>query len=183
MTVVVMRIVLALSLILPMSSAQPQFPSTLYAAHYRPGLMESVAERRDMQLVDCMISSPWHSLNIWMRVESKLNGEVAICRTTDVSAPEHQAMHKRRQLIELDWDTAARLCAISRVGERPPGACPVVAEVISEEAALAALAPPATPPQPTPAPEHHAPELLAPQPAPEVHAPQPAAPTPEQPNE
>jgi len=185
---VLTRLVLGLSLGATLFSAQPQVPSTLYAAHYRPGLMEQVAQRRNMPLVDCMISSPWHPLNTWMRIESNVNGEFAYCRTTDVSAPRDQARHKRRQLIELDWRTAQRLCAISRVAERSPRACPVHIEVISEEVALAALAPPpavdavqlAQPPS-----EQHPPEQPAPpQPTPEMPAPEqptPEQPTPEQP--
>lgn len=191
---VLTRLGLGLSLGAVLMGAQPALPSTLYAAHYRPGLMEQVARRRNMTLVDCMISSPWHPLNTWMRIESNVNGEIAYCRTTDVSAPRDRARHKRRQLIELDWQTAKRLCAISRVAERPPRACPVKIEVITEEIALAALAPPpivdtvqlALPPleqHPTeqPAPAQPAPEQSAPTEQPAPPQPTPKQPAPEQP--
>lgn len=133
------RLVLGASLLVTPQSSRPVVPDTLYAAHYRPGLMEKVAERRRMSQVPCMISSPWHSLNVWMSVKSERNGEMAICRTTDVSSPRDIAWHRRLQLIELDWNTATRLCAISRVAQRPPRACPVKIDVISEEVAMLAL--------------------------------------------
>jgi hypothetical protein len=96
------------------------------AAHYAPGVMERVAELRGMPLVDCMLSSPWHELGEWVRVESMVNDEVAICRATDVSAPEDHARHLKRKLVELDWPTAKRLCELSRLGEKPPDECPVL---------------------------------------------------------
>ena len=161
-------VLLTMPLVTGAFAAAPSVPNVLYAAHYSPGLMEKVAARRKMQRVDCMISSPWHPLNTWIRLESQKNGEVAYCRTTDVSAPVDKARHKRLQIIELDWVTAQRLCEVRRVAAQSPRNCPVRIEVVTEQAALAALAPappavappvvapeplPAAPPQPQPTPE------------------------------
>lgn len=141
---------ITLSLLIGPVAQTSQIPTDLYAAHYSPGLMEQVARNRNMEPVECMVSSPWYGLNVWIRVESKRNGEVAFCRTTDVSAPADKARHKRERLIELDWPSAKRLCAIKRVAQRSPRACPVHIEVVSEEAALAALIGGSTPAPPTP---------------------------------
>jgi hypothetical protein len=98
------------------------------AAHYAPGVMERVARVREMPPVECMISSPWHDLGEWVRIESLVNDEVAVCRTTDVSAPEDHERHLRRRLVELDWPTAQRLCDLSAVGQKSPRECPVLLE-------------------------------------------------------
>lgn len=102
-------------------------------AHYAPGVMERVARRRGMELVDCMMTSPWHPLNTWIRIESKVNGEVAMCRTTDLSAPRDKRRHQKQRLIEVDWKTARRLCAIRRVNQKPPRSCPVSMSVVTAD--------------------------------------------------
>lgn len=103
-----------------------QVEYTGYAAHYNTGLMERVSRNRDMDIVDCMIASPFHKIGHWVYVESKKNNKVKLCRVTDVPQPADRASIIRRGIIaELDFTSAKELCNIKRVNEAPPRQCPI----------------------------------------------------------
>lgn len=98
-----------------------------FAAHYRPGLMERVAQRRSMPQTACMVATPHFALGSWVRVQSRKNGRSLRCRVTDVPQPRHlPLLRKRNIVVELNFASARILCNIRRSGQEPPRACPVI---------------------------------------------------------
>lgn len=94
-----------------------------YAAHYSPGLMERVAQKRGIDPHTCMIAFDG---KIGTHVLVKSEHGTAWCTTVDVVHPhDRAALRRRRIIVELDFGTAQRLCNITRVRERPPRECPV----------------------------------------------------------
>lgn len=95
-----------------------------YASHYNIGLMEKVSRNRNMQIVECMVSSPYYEIGDWLLITS--SHYIQICRKTDTSHPNDKARHiKTRRIIELDFNSAKKLCNISRVGQEKPEKCPI----------------------------------------------------------
>lgn len=96
-----------------------------YAAHYSPGVFEQVRINRGLPKADCLISSDWHPLGTWVRVEGRRTGAVRVCEVADVSAPADRARHLRAHLFELDFRSAAHICGSTRLANRE---CPIRVE-------------------------------------------------------
>ena len=100
---------------------------TGFAAHYRPGLMERVSRARGLEIVACMVASPYHRIGAWLTVHSPKRKQTLHCRVTDVPKARHRpALIRRGIVVELDFDSAKILCGIRRPREAPPRACRVV---------------------------------------------------------
>ncbi len=96
------------------------------AAHYGAGVMERVADVRELPRVRCMVSSPYEPIGTWLQVTRVETGHTELCRVTDVSAPADRPRHIRRGLvIEFGWPAARRFCGLRYVGQEPPSACQV----------------------------------------------------------
>lgn len=122
-TDVVARIALAASLLLHPSPQEWEG----FGAHYSPGVMERVSKNRRMEVVGCMIVSPWHNLGDWLVLTSPIDNDSLLCRVTDVAHPRDAERLLAKRWFELDWESAKVLCNISRVGQEPPRDCPLVA--------------------------------------------------------
>lgn len=83
------------------------------ATLYAPGKMERVAAYRSMSVVPCMVAHPTQPIGSWLLVIGQQTGTRLTCRVTDTSQPWDRARHIRTGLIELDHDSALRIC--------PPG--------------------------------------------------------------
>ena len=119
--------VLAVVAPLPFDAAVYRDQYRGFAAHYRPGLMERVAQRRNMPQTPCMVATPYFKLGSWVRVQSRKNGRTLRCRVTDVPQPHHvSTLRKRNIVVELNFESARTLCNIQRSGQEPPRACPVI---------------------------------------------------------
>lgn len=119
--------VLAVFAPLPLDAAAYRDQYRGFAAHYRPGLMERVAQRRNMPQTPCMVATPYFALGSWVRVQSRKNGRTLRCRVTDVPQPRHlPQLRKRNIVVELNFASARTLCNIQRSGQEPPRACPVI---------------------------------------------------------
>lgn len=96
-----------------------------YAVHYSPGVMERVAQYRDLPQEDCMVSTPYtDNIGSWVIVESPY--ATLQCQITDVSHPRDKARHIRTgTAAELSFEAAKRLCHITRVAEKSKYECPV----------------------------------------------------------
>lgn len=118
------------SLVSPPAVAAPR-ERRGFAAHYRPGLMEKVAQRRRMPVVRCMVASPHQKLGAWVMVRSTKREQELKCRVTDVPRKGHRAALIRRKIVvELDFKSAKVLCGIKYSGHLPPRACPVVVTTV-----------------------------------------------------
>lgn len=96
-----------------------------FAPRYSPGLMEKVAQRRHMEAVPCMVSSPYYPLGTWVYVWSHNKKILRHCRVTDVSAPQDAPRHKRtKRIVELSYELAIELCGREYLHSRPE-TCPV----------------------------------------------------------
>ena len=125
-------LVLAVFAPLPVQALAPAYQHRGYAAHYRPGLMERVAQRRGMPQTPCMVATPYVALGRWVQVQSRKNGQVLRCRVTDVPHPKDiPLLRKRNIVIELNFSSARILCNIHRTGQEPPRACPVTLRPIA----------------------------------------------------
>ncbi len=106
--------------------ATPQQDRQGFAAHYRVGLMERVARKRGMPIVRCMIASSYYALDTWLWVTSEVTGETEHCRITDVTAPQHVATVRRRNIvIEFGASNIFDMCGFREVNAGPPSSCPV----------------------------------------------------------
>lgn len=132
---------LSIGILALMSIAPIQFPATIaqtntvtvtqvvreydgFAAYYSPGVMEMVARNRKLPAQQCMIASPLESIGTWVTVSSAKGG--AECFVMDVAAARDRDNILRRGIVvELDWNTARRLCN-TRLSPRE---CPVRVQV------------------------------------------------------
>lgn len=65
-----------------------------YAPYYSKGVMERVAEKRDLSIVDCMVSTANNDpIGTWYFIQSLTTTYSADCRKTDTSHPDHIAQH------------------------------------------------------------------------------------------
>lgn len=96
-----------------------------FAAHYRPGLMEQVARRRNLPDRGCLVASPYHGIGSRLEVASK-RGRLR-CLVADVPQPaDRAAIVRRRIIVEFDFRSNARLCPAR---ERPEN-CPVLVRTV-----------------------------------------------------
>lgn len=97
-----------------------------FAAHYHAGVMDTVAQNRGMSIEDCMIAATYEELGTWMMVHSDIDGDELTCRVTDYPAPQdRQRIIDKGIIIELDLESAKKLCNIKRYGQTMPKECPV----------------------------------------------------------
>lgn len=100
-----------------------------YAAHYGVGVMDMVADNRGQPRYPCMISyteADGTMIGMHMNVVSMIDGDIMTCYIMDMPRPEHYARIKGKNIIiELDFESAKKLCNISSVGQEPPRTCPV----------------------------------------------------------
>lgn len=103
------------------------------AAHYGAGVMERVADARELPRVRCMVSSPFEGIGTWLQVTRVETGHTELYRVTDVSAPADRLRHIRRGLvIEFGWPAAQRFCGLRYVGQEPPWKCVVRVKRVSD---------------------------------------------------
>ena len=95
-----------------------------YAPRYSPGLMATVAARRDMQPVACMISSAQYEIGTWLWIYGQRTDTLLHCQVVDISHPKHRRGHiERRRLIELSYEVARALCGTTKGSSAE---CPVL---------------------------------------------------------
>lgn len=114
------RIIILLVLVLA-----PDYPAS-HATTYSVGLMEQVSITRELPIVNCMVSSPFHSESVgktWLLVVSRVTGKMRLCRVTDTSQSIDMRRHQRNQLFEFDFESWRVLCGADRVGEQPWRQC------------------------------------------------------------
>lgn len=103
-----------------------------YAPRYSPGLMEKVAQRRHMEIVPCMVSSPYYPIGTWVYVWSHNHSILRHCRVTDVSHPKDAPRHKRtKRIVEIAYENVAELCGEQFINSRPE-MCPVTVLRVGE---------------------------------------------------
>lgn len=123
------RILLVLAIILI-----PDYPSS-HATTYDVDLMEQVSRNRELPIVNCMVSSPFHNKSVgraWLFVISRTTGKMRLCRVTDTSQQVDIRRHQRNRLFEFDFPSWRALCGTSYVGEQPWRQCVIDVYVISE---------------------------------------------------
>ncbi len=114
----------------PVPAPLPTYLTRGYAAHYGVGVMARVAANRGIAPQACMISyteARDRDIGVlWLNVVSEIDGDSAWCLVIDMPQRAHyQNIRNRGIVIELDFETAKRLCNIQRVSQMPPRACPV----------------------------------------------------------
>lgn len=83
-----------------------------------------------MEIVDCMVSSPYYNIGDWLLITSPHN--IQICRKTDTSHPRDSKRHiQTKRIIELDFNSAKKFCNINKVGQEKPEKCPITVKRIT----------------------------------------------------
>lgn len=95
-----------------------------FAAYYREGLMERVAENRGISPTPCMVASLGSVIGDTLTVE---RGKTRLhCLVVDVAHPKDVASIRERGIVvELDFQSARKICRVTAKQPIAPRDCPV----------------------------------------------------------
>lgn len=104
-----------------------------YAPRYSPGVMERVADIRQMAHAECMVSSAYYPIGTEVYVWGKRTYTLRKCIVTDVSAPKDKARHRKtKRIIELGYTEALDICGKKYINSASKE-CPVIVIRLNQE--------------------------------------------------